>query len=470
MLGSLRFRLPAFFLVAIVLAGAVSTAVAVSVTKRYSESTARRQAFRELRREAIGLAQLYAAQAGRPKFRASVLERATGDRIFYVERARGIDPFPGQVRGPKAFTRLPRSAVPFDAIMSGRTLQFELRPPGERERLLAVAHPVRPGGFIFGAIVVGAPKPRVAQSWLPVVGRLFPAFLAGILVAGALAAYLSRRVTSPVLELSRAADEIARGRYAVSLSQDPSDDEIGHLAERFREMAARLAEAEALERNFLMSVSHELRTPLTAIRGHVDALREGVARDPEARAASLEVVSQEADRLERLVGDLLDLARLEAHRFAVRREEVDMGRLVDRAYAGFGEEARRRQIDYRKDVAARPVIVSDGDRVLQIVSNLLSNAFRWTPDGGRVELSLRAANGSVSIDVADTGPGIGHDEREVVFRPFWSRDGRGTGLGLAIARELAAALGGRLDLDSDGGSGSRFSLRLPPRPPGDASA
>ena len=113
-------------------------------------------------------------------------------------------------------------------------------------------------------------------------------------------------------------------------------------------------------------------------------------------------------------------------------------------------------------VDAQPVIVTDGDRVLQIISNLLSNAFRWTPDGGRIELSLAQANGHVTVDVDDTGPGIAAEERDRIFRPFVSQDGAGgTGLGLAIAHELAAALGGRIELDSEPGHGSRFRLVLP---------
>ena len=138
-----------------------------------------------------------------------------------------------------------------------------------------------------------------------------------------------------------------------------------------------------------------------------------------------------------------------------------MARLLERAYAAFGEEAKRRDIEYRHDLAAQPVIVSDGDRVLQIISNLLANAFRWTPDGGRVDLRLRADDGVVRVAVEDTGPGIGLDEHERIFRPFWTHDGKGTGLGLAIARELALALGGRIELDSELGRGSRFELVLP---------
>ena len=213
-------------------------------------------------------------------------------------------------------------------------------------------------------------------------------------------------------------------------------------------MAARLQEADELERNFLLTVSHELRTLLTAIRGHVEALREGIASDPESQAASLEVIEAETARLERLVGDVLDLAKLNARRFTVLREEVDMRRLLDQAYSAFSEEARRREIEYTEKMNGDPVLVSDGDRLLQIISNLLANAFRWTPDGGHIQLELSSENGKVAVAVSDSGPGIDPASRERIFRPFWSRDGRGTGLGLAISRELALALGGELDLET----------------------
>jgi signal transduction histidine kinase len=144
-----------------------------------------------------------------------------------------------------------------------------------------------------------------------------------------------------------------------------------------------------------------------------------------------------------------------------------MQHLVERVHAAFADIARRRAMDYRLDVRAHPVIVTDGDRVLQIISNLLSNAFRWTPEGGRVELALSEDDAWVSVVVADSGPGITGEERERIFRPFWSRDGGGTGLGLAIARELAVALGGGIEVRSEPGLGSRFELLLPAQRPED---
>jgi signal transduction histidine kinase len=461
-MSSLRFRLPAFFLAGIVVAALVTALVA---TRFFQEQT-RDDAFRDLRSQAQGLASLYADQAlssagqGRraPRFAAERLEEATGTSLFYA----GLELFPGADSGLR---KLEPSVLPDRrAVEEGRPQTFEFRPPGEDRIYLAAAHPLKIGAQTFGSLVVAKPRAELREEWVNLVQRLALAFLAGLAVAVGLVWYLSRRLTAPVVALTRATDEIAKGSYDVELPPVRKRDEIGRLAERFRQMTRRLAEAEELERNFFMSVSHELRTPLTAIRGHAEALSEGLADDPEARDASLRVIRFESERLSRLVGDLLDLAKLDAHRFRLAEDEVELCRLLEHAYQARSEEARERGIDYRHRFDANPVLHTDGDRVLQIVTNLIDNAFAWTPDGGRIGLSLAAANGTVSVAVSDTGPGIPESDRERIFRPFVSGDrAHGTGLGLAIARELAHALGGEIALDSQPGRGSRFELRLPAR-------
>jgi signal transduction histidine kinase len=458
MFRSLRVRLPLLFLAGILLAGLVTTVIAVQLFREFS----RDQTLSELRREANGIAELYSNAVNEtfganqrknsrraPTFARANLEKATGDLIGYV----GVPPFPGERSGLRQWE------IKTINWTSGETLTFEFTPPGFRHRYLAVARPVLLHKRPIGAIVIAKRKTSVNHSVYLLVERFALAGALGIVVAALLAWYLSRRLVRPVLVLSRAADEVAGGNYDVTVPRR-APGEIGHLADRFDEMADRLAEAETQSRNFLMSVSHELRTPLTAIRGHVSALREGVVGDPDSAAHSLEIVEAEAQRLERLVGDILDLAKLDAHRFTVMREEVDMEQLVGLAYETFAEQARARSIDYRVDVRSRPVIVSDGDRVLQIVDNLLSNAFRATPDGGRIQLELAQENSTVQVAVEDNGPGIPDEHRERLFRPFVSGDG-GTGLGLAIAKELSSALGGRIELRSQVGRGSRFELLLP---------
>jgi two-component system sensor histidine kinase BaeS len=459
--GSLRLRLPALFLLGIVLAGVVAALIAVQLFQGYTRSTS----FEELGREARGIARLYGDAALRatdegasaPDFAPDALELATGDQLFYV----GAPAFPGQESG---LQKLPESSLPQG--VSNRPMRFEFKPPGQNRTYLAASQPVRleRGGPPIGAIIVAKAQDVVRDQWLPLVARLAAAFAIGGLLAWLLGAWLSRRISGPVEALAKASDEIASGNYAVQVPVGRGGDEISHLSERFNQMAARLAATEERERQFLMSVSHELRTPLTAIKGHVDALRDGLVDDPELVAASLEVVANEAIRLERLVGDVLDLAKLRAHRFTVQTEEVDMGRLVEHAYGSFGDEARRREIDYALLGAdGAPTIITDGDRVLQVITNLLKNAFRWTPDGGAIGVTLGASNGTVRVDVTDTGPGISADDAQRIFSPFVSSDTQGTGLGLPIAKELAGALGGRIELEAAEGGGSRFRLVLPMR-------
>ena len=245
--------------------------------------------------------------------------------------------------------------------------------------------------------------------------------------------------------------------------------EVSHLSERFNEMAARLAATEERERQFLMSVSHELRTPLTAIKGHVDAIRDGLIDDPELITASLDVVASETTRLERLVGDVLDLAKLRAHRFTVHTEEVDMGRLIEHAYGAFGDEARRREIAYTLGGAdGAPTIITDGDRVLQVDHEPPQERLPMDP-GRRVD---RASSSSprtapCASTSSDSGPGIAQEDAKRIFSPFVSHDTQGTGLGLPIARSSPArSAAGSSSSPSPAMAADSGSCFLPSRPSG----
>src|SRR5581483_8729742 len=369
-LGSLRVRLPLIFLAGIILAGVVTTLIAVRLFRDFAHD----QALAQLSQEAHGIAVLYAASVKESygnthdrqapaKTTASALEDATGDRIYYIGPKRL---FPGITKQPIEGLQTLPSTGPVVNWISGAALTFTFTPPHKHRRYYGALDPITDNGVTIGGIIAATPVTSVSDRVDSLVKRLAIAGILGLLIAGALSWYLSRRIVRPVLQLSDAVDAVAAGDYAVKVPAK-APGELGHLSARFREMAARLAEVEAMERNFLMSVTHELRTPLTAIRGHVAALLEGVVEDPELRELSLETVQAETQRLERLVGDILDLAKLDTHRFTVTTEEVDMAQLIDQAYDRYREEAHRRSIDYRQEMSARPVIVSDGDRVLQVV-------------------------------------------------------------------------------------------------------
>src|SRR5579872_64170 len=262
MFRTLRFRLPALFLAGVVASGLVAAAIAFQLLQQYTLDRARS----DLRREAAGITDLYSlwATVANEPLPTKTVERTSADQVYFVPRAEGI-----QLFYAKGLVQLPRNTIDMSKVLQGRSIAFTFTPPGQKHSFLAIARPLDLHGTIVGALVVAKPKDQFTASVVPLLERLALALLGGLGVAGLLAIYLSRRLTKPVLELSRVADEVAQGHYDVPVPAVPGGSEVGHLADRFREMARRLAEAEQLERNFLMSVSHELRTPLTAIRGHV---------------------------------------------------------------------------------------------------------------------------------------------------------------------------------------------------------
>ena len=277
------------------------------------------------------------------------------------------------------------------------------------------------------------------------------------LVAAGVAALLARRLTGPLRRLSVAAGEVAAGRHPEPVPTGGAE-ELDELAESFNTMSEKLATAREAERAVLLSVSHDLRTPLTSIRGYAEGIEDGTVEPSDAA----EVVGREAARLERLVGDLLALARLSQGAIEVESEPVDLAAVVREADERLRPRAREAGVEVHVDAKAAPATADHG-RALQVVSNLLENAIRVSPSGGVVE--LRAAPGEVVV--SDQGPGIPEEEIPRAFERFRLRElaGRGSpdgaGLGLAIVRELTEAMGGSVAVENRDAHGARFTVRLP---------
>ena len=279
----------------------------------------------------------------------------------------------------------------------------------------------------------------------------------GCLLALGVAAVLARGIARPLVRVARASGRLAAGDDPEALPVD-GPRELRGLAQSFNTMADQLARAREAERSFLLSVSHELRTPLTAIRGYAEALEEGVL----SPATAVKVIRTEAARLERLVADLLSLARLNRQRFEIRPTIVDLGEIARETVARHAARARELGVELRLEHDERAPAEADPDRVLQAVSNLVENALRCTPAGGTV--TLTASPGSLNVE--DTGPGIAPEdvphafERFFLYRRYNGDRPVGTGLGLAIVRELAVTMGGDVDVESSG-AGATFTIRLP---------
>jgi two-component system sensor histidine kinase BaeS len=280
---------------------------------------------------------------------------------------------------------------------------------------------------------------------------------AAALLAAAVAALLARRLTRPLRRLGAAAGELAEGRHPDPVAGGGTE-ELDALAESFNRMAAQLGLARDAERAVLLSVSHDLRTPLTSIRGYAEGIEDGTVEPRDAAA----VVAREADRLERLVGDLLALARLRQGVLEIRREPVDLAALAREAEERLRPQAAEAGVEVRVEAGEAPAIADHG-RTLQVVSNLLENAIRVSPSGGTV--TLAAAPGEVRV--GDEGPGIPEEELPRAFERFHLRAvaGRGSpagvGLGLAIVRELTEAMGGSVEVRNMPSQGACFTIRLP---------
>jgi signal transduction histidine kinase len=293
------------------------------------------------------------------------------------------------------------------------------------------------------------------------------AALLAALLSLALGVLVSRLLTAPLGRLTRAAQAVASGDLSQRVTIR-SKDEFGALGDAFNEMTVSLAEAETLRKNLVADVSHELRTPLSIVQGNLQAILEGVYPLEMAQVAS---VYDETRLLTHLVDDLHDLALADAGQLRLERAPVDIGELAQIAASQFGPSAEAAGV--RLDLAADPgslLVVGDSDRLAQVLRNLLSNALRHTPAGGRVMLRVARAGEKLEVQVADTGSGISPEDLPHVFDRFYrgdkggSRRGGGAGLGLAIARQLVVAHGGQITVASAPGQGTTFAIELPAAP------
>ena len=301
------------------------------------------------------------------------------------------------------------------------------------------------------------PASARAAAWRPFLGDLLLAALAGVGLAAVLSLVLARSITRPIRRVAEATRALAAQEVYEPLPREGAA-ELTALAEAFDHMAADLAAAREAERAFLLSVSHELKTPLTAIRGWAEGLAEGAFEPADAA----HTIVLESGRLERLVRDLLDLARMNRSEFSVRNEPVDLAEIAREAVTRHEAAARDFGVELHADTV-ESWVGGDADRLLQVASNLVENALRETPSGGSVTVSARDAQ----LVVADTGPGIPPEDVAHAFERFYLYDkfGKerpvGSGLGLAIVAQLVRAMGGEVTVES-GADGTRFSARLRP--------
>jgi signal transduction histidine kinase len=319
-----------------------------------------------------------------------------------------------------------------------------------------------------GTLYISPELPTDFPSPLSLFQTISRFLLWGALLAAAVAFlityFLSRRISAPVKALTLAARQLGQGDLSQRV-QSKDKGEIGELAQAFNAMAENLERSEQLRRNMIADTAHELRTPLSNLKGYLEAIYDGVVKpDPDA----IRSLDEEANLLSRLVDDLQELSLAEANELKLNCQTEDIRKVVKQAIAVRQDQAAAKGVSVSADLPKKlsPVNI-DSRRIGQVLLNLIDNAIAHTPRGGFITITAKQLDNCVEISVEDTGEGIPAEDLPNVFERFYrvdksrARATGGTGLGLAITKSLVEAHGGRIEVQSEEGKGSRFSFTIP---------
>jgi signal transduction histidine kinase len=292
---------------------------------------------------------------------------------------------------------------------------------------------------------------------------LFYGALIGAVIALLLGIFLSRSLTRPIRELTQATHAVSEG----DLSQQVpvrSNDELGELAQAFNKMSAELLRSVSARKQMTADIAHELRTPLSLILGHAEAVHDGVLPPTHE---NFEIIREEAARLEHLVNDLRTLSLADAGELSIQLQTIEPQRLINEVASLYQYHAQQKNIKFELDVAPDlPTIEVDPGRMTQVLTNILDNALRHTPEGGRVILAAHEIDDMVELSVLDNGPGLNIEDVNRIFERLFRADvarqrDAGSGLGLAIAKSIVQAHGGQVSAESETGAGLKVRIRLP---------
>ena len=347
-------------------------------------------------------------------------------------------------------------------VLSGQEVALRLPIGGDPAFMVGV--PFVQNDTVLGAVLIQTGAQIIEGSIMAMIPQTVMVATTAITLAAALVFFYVRSVMRPLGDVTRAARSMADGNFNVRVSTETGSPEITELSTAFNSMAGKLSEVESSRREFVANVSHELRSPITSISGFVEGMEDGTI-PAEEHPKYLALVGDETRRLSKLIGDLLALSRLERDDAALEISEFDINEMLRRAIIRRVNDLESKQMEIECDFQQEPCMVrADSDRIEQVVVNLLDNAIKFTPQGGRIILTTQADKDHCTVTVADNGVGIAPEDREKVFDRFFTADrahtaGKGTGLGLSICQRIMEMHGQTLKLkDTQEGTAFAFTL------------
>jgi signal transduction histidine kinase len=367
----------------------------------------------------------------------------------------------------------PNDIVTRKSMDSPIPLRQPTRGPGGSE-VVDVSSPIMLGSQRLGTAVVGysqqVSEDLIQQALLESRRRIQMAAVIALAIGILGSVILAHWMTRPIQELMKGAQEIGSGRLDTRI-ETGSHDELGELAEEFNAMAVKLKELDQMKKDFVSNVTHELRSPLTSIRGYIELLLQGTAGPlSKTQAEYLVVIKNAGLRLARFIDNLLDVAKIEAQKLDLHPEPLDMAALTYEMEVLFRPQAQEKKIAIEREVPSNlPKAWADSDRMAEILTNLLSNAFKFTPENGRITLAVKENGRALEIRVKDSGIGIPRDSLNRIFNKFeqvkqtkgMAKKHPGTGLGLTITKGMVEAHGGKIWVESEVGKGTTFVFTIP---------
>lgn len=357
------------------------------------------------------------------------------------------------------------------ALQNSLGFGADIRPGASGERTIYVASLIQREIEVTGILRLSTPLQPALDSARQALLLLILAAVITTSGVGIFGWVLANNLARPIQMLTQAAGQMERGELSVRV-KPAGPEELRRLGEAFNSMASRLQSNVNELRAFVANASHELRTPLTVVKLRAEALREGALEDPVVAERFLGEIESEIDRLVRMVNDLLDLSRMEAGLGASKRSTFELSGLAQEAYETLNIRAAKAGVKLDLDVeVGLPPVNGYEDQIRRVLFNLMDNALKYTPEGGRVEVLLRPGpkENTIRLLVRDTGPGIAPEHLPHVFERFYRADGvparvgssRGSGLGLAIAKSIVDNHGGEMGVSSQMGQGTTFWADLP---------
>jgi two-component system, OmpR family, sensor histidine kinase BaeS len=473
---ALRLRLTLSYLAVVALGMTVAAALAWDSVERLYLEMQRANLLAEAQRVASRLGAEPASDVAAPYSQLANTQLGIHTHVLASEGAIVLDLQPP---GPRLLQGVGGQLTPEELLgrpeiaqaLAGQpaTAIREIAGAGGR-RVLYAAAPVPPAaGASPRVIYIASPLPDTGWDALPasLLGQLLGAAALALAAAGVAGWWLALRISEPLASLAQGADRVAAGDLNYSVPVDSSVAELAGLGRAFNAMTASLRQGDLAKTAFIADVTHELRTPLTVIKGTVETLQDGAVDDLDAREGFLASITHETERLIRMVNHLLVLTRADAGVLQLQPRLLDLGALARARACQLAALAAQRGVQLSVNAPNSAPVLADELRLAQVIDNLLDNAIRHTPRGGKVAVTVMKGESKVSCAVADTGAGIAAEHLPLIFERFYRADASrsrslgGCGLGLAISRALVTAHGGQIGAASTVGQGTTVSFCLP---------